>query len=215
MVMRLPIIVLMLAFLIIIPFVIWGEWFELALDGERAIEWLRSFGWLTAPVAIALLAADILLPLPASGIMAALGVLFGPIMGGVIAALGNWLSGAIAFVVCRRIGRPAMQRIAGGEALKIDEARFKRFGVFFVAGSRALPVLPEITACLAGLYAMPWSRFVYALSLGALLTGFGFAYLGHAGRADPFMVVIIATMLPPLALLLIYRFGRHVPLIDR
>jgi len=213
--MRVLSIALIFGVFVIVPFALWGEWFELVLDGNRAVEWLQGFGFWAALVGIALLAGDIFLPLPASGIMAALGVIFGPWFGGLVAAIGNFLAGAIAFGCCRAFGAPAVRRLVGEQAMARDREQFLRIGIWLVAGCRALPVLPEITSCLAGVYGMPWTRFAAALAIGAALTGFGFAILGYWGRSDPAMIVILATLLPPLLLFLAHRLRRYVPLMGR
>lgn len=203
--MRLGLIVIGLALAVLVPFAIWGEPMETWLDGDAAVASLRELEPWTAIAAIALLVADIVMPLPASGVMAALGVLYGPIAGGLLSALGNFLSGMIAYLACRQFGQRAARWFLGEVAFARDQERFERLGAVGVAGSRALPVLPEVTACLAGLLDMNLRRFMSALAIGACVTGFGFALLGHLGRGEPALVVAIAIVVPPLLLLVVGR----------
>lgn len=99
--MRLFWLFLALAIAVLIPFVIWGDWFMKAFDGQASREWLAGlgpWGWL---VAIALLMADLILPLPATPIMSALGWIYGPLLGGAIGAIGSFASGSLAYGLCR------------------------------------------------------------------------------------------------------------------
>jgi len=199
--MRVGLIVIALALSVVIPFAIWGDKMGAWLDGDAAVATLRRLEPWSALAAVSLLVADIVLPLPASGVMAALGVLYGPLIGGLLAAAGNFLSGLVAYLACRRFGRPAARWFLGEDGYRRASAGLDGFGVAAVAGSRALPVLPEVTACLAGMLGMTWRRFLPALACGAAVTGFGFALLGHLGRDQPALVVVTAMVLPPLVML--------------
>ncbi|MFN4943056.1 MAG: VTT domain-containing protein, partial [Akkermansiaceae bacterium] len=62
---------------------------------------------------------------------------------------------------------------------------FERSGAWVVAMSRALPILPEVLACMAGLLRMPFGKFVIALACGSVPMGFLFAWIGVMGRNQP------------------------------
>ncbi len=126
-----------------------------------------------------LLVSDLVLPVPATGVMAALGVLYGPVRGGLIGAVGSILSGSIAYGLCRLLGRRAAVKLAGEKDLARAEGFFDSAGGWAVALSRWLPVLPEAVACLAGLARMRALSFFIALACGSIPMAFAFAALGH------------------------------------
>jgi uncharacterized membrane protein YdjX (TVP38/TMEM64 family) len=187
-----------LALLALIPFLIWGEGFERRFTQAGAIEWLRDYGrWAWAP-GILLLISDLFLPIPATAVMAALGFIYGPFAGGLIATLGSFCSGALAYLLCRRFGRPVAVRVLGEEELMEGERLFARVGAWLVVLSRWLPIFPEVIACMAGLARMPAWAFFTALACGSAPLGFVFAAIGHAGVTHPVLAIVLSAGLPPL-----------------
>lgn len=198
--MRLLWLFLILAVLVIVPFVVWGEFFGDLFDVEATLEWMgelgKSWAWLAG---MGLLVADLFLPIPGTVVMSALGYVYGFWLGGVLAALGSMLAGLLGYGLCRAVGRPAAEWIAGKEDLARGEALFRGpAGGWMVALSRWLPVMPEVIACLAGLARMPLWRFVPALACGSIPLGFTFAAIGAWGHANPGMALLFSAGLPPL-----------------
>ena len=68
--MRLLLVCVAMLGLFIGSYLIWGEQFEQLLGGKQAEEYLRSFGAWAWAVAIGLLVADVLLPIPATAVLA-------------------------------------------------------------------------------------------------------------------------------------------------
>ncbi len=195
---KLLLLILGLAVVVALPFVIWGEAFEAALTGDAPAEFLRrhrEWAWLAA---IAALASDVLLPIPATPLMAALGMAYGPVLGGLIGGAGSMLGGWIAYALCRRLGRAAVGRWVGGDELQLADAFFARHGGWAIAGSRWLPVLPEALACLAGIARMRAPTFLVSLACGSLPMAFTFALLGHLGRESSTVALLVSTALPLL-----------------
>ena len=81
-----------------IPFLVMGERFEAQFTAEAARGWLAEYGmrwgWLAA---MGLLVADLILPVPATGVMSALGYVYGTWWGGLAGAAGSFLSGVGAY----------------------------------------------------------------------------------------------------------------------
>ena len=190
-------IVLLLA-AIIVPFMIWGDHFDatLSLDGARA--WMQSYGRWAWLAGILLLCADIVLPIPSTVVMSALGLMYGWWWGGVAAAFGSWLSGIFAYAACRYAGQGAARWIAGEEGLAKVETLFAKQGGWLVTLSRWMPVLPEAVACLAGIAQMPWRTFVIALTCGSVPLGFAFAAIGAIGEMHPTLAVVLGAAVPVL-----------------
>jgi uncharacterized membrane protein YdjX (TVP38/TMEM64 family) len=195
---RLFLIFLGLAVLVLIPFAIWGEGFERSLSGAAAIDWLTQHGRWAWAAGIVLLVSDLFLPVPATAVMAALGYVYGPFVGGLIGAFGSCLAGGLAYGLCRTLGQPAARRLLGPEGLADGERLFARVGGWLVVLSRWLPVFPEVIACMAGLTRMPARIFALALVCGSAPLAFTFAAVGHAGVERPLLAIGLSALLPPL-----------------
>ncbi|MGB7182247.1 MAG: VTT domain-containing protein [Burkholderiaceae bacterium] len=187
-----------------LPFVFWGDQFEAAFTDGQTVQWLRDIGpyaWLSA---IGLLVSDIALPIPSTAVMAGLGILYGPWLGGLIATAGSVLAGVIGYGLCRLFGRPIAVWLAGESMLGYGQGLFERSGGWLVALSRWQPVLPEVVACLAGLSKMRFVPFCVALVCGSAPLGFVFAMIGHRGQNAP-VVTLLASALAPFVLWFLMR----------
>lgn len=193
---RLLVFVLALVFLVGLPFALWGEDIEAWLSIDGAAEWMRGFGGWAWAAGLALIAADIFLPIPATAIMAALGVIYGPLLGGALSVLGSIAAGLAGYGLCRLINPRLAARLAGADAMGDARRLFDRWGGWLVAASRWLPVLPETVAFLAGLVRMPFWRFSTALVCGAVPLGFAFAAIGALGAEAPVLTLAIAAIAP-------------------
>jgi len=196
--MRLLGLFLILGLLVIVPFVIWSDNFEVLFSTESAVGWLEGHGNWAWMVGMALLIADLFLPIPGTVVMSALGYLYGWPVGGLISALGSVASGLLAYGMCRGLGRKAAERIAGAEDLKKGERLFSKAGGWVVTWSRWLPVLPEVIACLAGMVKMNFAIFAVALVCGSVPLGFAFAAIGDVGHASPRLAIGASVVIPPL-----------------
>ncbi len=196
--MRLVFIFLLLVALVLIPFAIWGNTLEAIFSQNGAIDWMRQYGNWAWAVGIGLLIADLFLPIPGTVIMAGLGFIYGPILGGLVGSLGSFLSGSFAYILCRQVGEKAARWILGPKDFDRGQHIFKHNGGWIVAISRWLPVFPEVVACMAGLSRMPIHLFLIALACGSLPLGFTFAYIGSAGIENPTLALGLSAGLPVL-----------------
>ena len=194
--MRLLRLSLLLAVILCIPFLIWGDAFEGWFTGDAAVRWLRgcgAWGWLAV---IALLIGDLFLPVPSTGVMSAAGYLYGTLIGGALGALGSILSGLLAYGLCRLFGQKAAGRLAGEGDLAKNESLFQRSGPWIIVLSRWMPLLPEVTCCLAGLARMPPRTFALSLVCGSVPMGFAYAAIGSAGQDDPKLAIALSIAVP-------------------
>jgi uncharacterized membrane protein YdjX (TVP38/TMEM64 family) len=193
---------------IIGPFLLWGNAFEVLLSPDALrvlLEENRRFAWL---IGIALLVADLFLPIPSTLVMSALGWLYGPLTGGLVSSTGLILSAQLAYELSRRLGRPIAIRLAGEESLSTAAAWFSKAGGACIAVSRCLPVLSEAIACLAGLGRFPPRDFLAATLLGGIPAGFTFAAIGHLGREDSASATALSAAVPVLLWLGYRRISR-------
>lgn len=165
-------------------------------DGEAARTFVLDCGpWGWAAV-ISLLIGDLFLPIPATGVMSAAGYVYGPWIGGIISATGSFLSGMLAFGLCRKLGHRAALWLAGEKGLAENDALFRRGGPWLIALSRWLPILPEVIACLAGLTQMRTRVFVAALLCGTVPMGFCYATVGAMFTKEPAWALALSVALP-------------------
>jgi len=196
--MRIRLVAGFLFLMVVIPFLLWGDWFTALFSETNAVMELKRYGQWAWLFGIILLIGDLFLPLPGTIIMSALGFIYGPILGGAIASLGSFLSGLLAYGLCRAMGLKAALFLLGKKDFQKGQQLFTKNGGWIVAISRWLPIFPEVIACLAGLNRMPFLKYSIALLCGTLPLGFVFAYIGYAGEAHPFLAVGISALLPVL-----------------
>jgi len=193
--MRLFLLAVLLALALMLPFLLWNDTFAEMFGSPEA---LGRYGKVAWAAGIALLVLDLALPVPGSAVMAGLGFLYGPLVGGLIGSAGSVLSGLLAYGLSRRFGHGIAVRIAGAEELRQGERLFARSGGWIVALSRWLPLLPEVIACLAGLARMPLRSFALALCCGSIPMAFGYAAVGSAGIEHPALALGASILVPPL-----------------
>jgi uncharacterized membrane protein YdjX (TVP38/TMEM64 family) len=193
---RLWLLALALSVAILLPFVIWGGQLETAFDLQRSRAWLLEWGSAGWIAGVLLIVADILLPIPATVVMSALGLAYGWFWGGLAASLGTFLAGMFGYGLCRMWGRGVAHWIAGTEGLATAERLFARHGSWLVAFSRWMPVLPEAIASMAGLVRMPLRKYCLSLTAGALPVGFAFAAVGHLGQEHEAAALVLSATLP-------------------
>jgi uncharacterized membrane protein YdjX (TVP38/TMEM64 family) len=197
---RLVLLVLIVLAVLAVPAILFGDRFEDQLDGAKALEFVRAQGPWSAAVGIGLIVADLIVPLPSPAVMAAMGLIYGPVLGGVIAAFGSFLAALLGYILCRAIGPRAASWIAGPKQIERLSEFFERSGLWAIAVSRFLPAVPEILACLAGLTRMPFARFSAGNLIGSILVGFINAYFGSRGETDPASTVAVVAVAPYVAL---------------
>ena len=196
--MRLFWIFLALAVLFLIPFLIWGGDLETLFSGQNAVDWLLGWGRWAWMAGFLLLALDLFLPIPGTLVMSAFGYVYGAVSGGLLAAAGSFASGALAYGLCRLLGRTAARRLLGEKGLAQGERLFGEVGGWIVALSRWMPLLPEVVACMAGLTRMRPGAFFAALACGSVPLGFTYAAIGAAGVERPLLALALSALVPPV-----------------
>ena len=196
--MRLLLIFIILAAIILIIFFVWGDPLLATFSQEGSITWLNRYGNWAWAAAIVLLMGDILLPLPATLIMSALGYVYGTLTGGFISATGSFMAGSAGYWLCYMLGEKAALKLLGQKDYERGKRLSRSVGGWVVALSRWLPVFPEVIACMAGLTRMPATHFHLALLCGSLPMGFTYAYIGATGIEHPWLAIVLSAGLPPL-----------------
>jgi uncharacterized membrane protein YdjX (TVP38/TMEM64 family) len=130
-------------------------------------------GWLTAMkasssiwvgvIVMLLLFADLFIAVPTMSLCILSGYFLGYQMGVAFAMAGMISAGFSGYALSYRFGDTILGLIIKKEKEKGDIVNnFKRYGFTMILLSRAVPILPEVTACLSGMTRMPFYRFALA-----------------------------------------------------
>jgi uncharacterized membrane protein YdjX (TVP38/TMEM64 family) len=170
-------------------------------EASHAVLVLRqqeSWAWVAG---VALIWVDLVLPIPQTAVIAALGIIYGTLLGGLLGSLGLITGGLLGYGLMLTSARRLVLRVAGPRSLHRMESLFDRGGAWAIVLTRSLPYsVPEAAVFLAGLAGMPMRKFTAALTLGSVPTAFVFAAIG-AGWADrPILALAMSYVLPILLL---------------
>jgi len=197
-----------LAALVLATWMIWGAGWETRFTLDGSVRWLESAGPWAWAVGILLLAADLLLPVPSTVVISALGFIYGTFAGGLIAGIGLMCAGLAGYGVGRLFGERLARRWLGDRDFEKGRVLFANGGGWVVALSRALPILPEAVSCMAGLVRMPFGQFLTSLACGSLPMGFLFAAIGRAGHVSPGWAFALSLIVPAVLWFIAARLKR-------
>ena len=178
-------------------------------EANDAVLTLRHYEDWAWAVGIALICADVVLPVPQAAVIAALGIIYGTLLGGLLGTVGLIAGGLLGYGLMRTSARRLAQRVAGSRLRKM-ETLFDRGGVWAIVLTRSLPYsIPEVMVFLAGLAGMPMRTFTTALATGSVPTAFVFAAIGAGWADQPILALAVSYVLPilllPIALYLMRR----------
>ena len=178
-----------------------------AQEANAAVLTLRQYeNWAWA-MGIALIWVDLVLPVPQTAVIAALGIIYGTALGALLGSFGLITGGLLGYGLMRTSARRSVQRLIGPQSLHKMERLFDRGGAWAIILTRSLPYsVPEVMVFLAGLAGMPMGAFVAALTIGSVPTAFVFAALGAGWADQPILALGVSYVLPifllPIALYL-------------
>ncbi|WP_337661426.1 TVP38/TMEM64 family protein [Erythrobacter sp. Alg231-14] len=152
----------------------------LSEDNVRA--WIEYAGTMSAlsvlALVVGLLAIDLFVAVPTLTIVI-LGSYFLGFEWGFAAAMGGSAIAAFGgYAICWRWGEGALAKVIRDAAQRDDMRQaFSAHGPGMIMLARAAPILPEVTACMAGMTRMPFWRFAAFWAVGTL------PYMGIASYA--------------------------------
>lgn len=195
---RLFLLFIALSFFFILLYELAGQSFEIFLSRDKCIEWfirIKPVAWI---IGILLLVSDIVTPVPATGIMAALGAVYGVVPGAFFSVIGSTGAGLVGYGAARTLGLRGSRWIADEKEIERFKDFFDRWGGYAVILSRATPILPEVISILAGLSKMKFSRFFAALLAGTIPTSFLFVWMGSYPGLPYGTGIVLALLVPAL-----------------
>jgi uncharacterized membrane protein YdjX (TVP38/TMEM64 family) len=168
-----------------------AEWAALPLLTDP-LPAMGSAGLAGAVLGVGLLTVDVVLPVPSSVVMVTHGALFGLVPGAALSLLGGLTATMAGFALGRR-GTALVGRVTTPAQRARADRMLTRWGPWAVVSTRAVPVLAETVAVLAGTSSMRWSVLALAGAAGAAVPAVLYAAVG-AGAA--------VSLLPALGLVL-------------
>lgn len=188
---------------VLVPFALWGDRLDTA-----APQWLHepNARVVLAVIGVALLIADVVLPIPGSVVAMGLCLSLGPVWGAAAVAAGCLL----AFIVGYGLGRllPEARLRAWIGPVLWDRAREHARGhaLWWIVAARPLPVLAEVSALMAGVFRLPPLLAFVPAAAASVVVGALYGASAWLGQREPGLAGLLAAMLVlPTALWCVHR----------
>ncbi len=163
------------------------------LTGILSIEQIEN--WLTqakelspiyvAPIIVLLLFADLFIAVPTLTVIILSGFFLGHIYGAITALTGLMLAGVCGYTLSRYYGNAILHFLVRDKNKRNDAIlAFQKHGFVMILLSRAMPILPEITACLSGMTRMPFNKFFMAWMISSVPYVLIATYAGSISSID-------------------------------
>ncbi len=169
------------------------------LTEENVRTWLEMASALSAltviAVVVGLLFIDLFVAVPTLTIVILGGYFLGFEMGLMAAMVGSALAAFCGYAICLKWGESALAKVIRDTDQRRDmREAFQSHGPGMVLLARAAPILPEVTACMAGITRMSLPRFALFWSIGTLPYMTVAAYAGSVSTLDDPMPAIYAAL---------------------
>ena len=188
--------------LVLLPFLLFEQQFNAFADAVIVSGRSR---WIAAAAIFALLALDVLLPVPSSIVSTAAGVLLGFWGGAAVVWTGMMLGCVLGYYLGAR-GSGAARRLVGEDGIARAADLVRRFGDLTLVVCRPVPVLAEASVVFAGLVRAPFARFATLTGVANLGIAAGYCAFGAFSlRLDSFLLAFLGALLVPGLFLLISK----------
>ena len=168
---------------------------------EQIEQWLYSAQNLSplylAVIVISLLITDLVFSIPTMTVSMLAGYFLGLPLGLLCSFLGLMLAGTVGYLVSRLLGQSVLNVLLPDlEQQTQFKLTFKKHGFLMIVLSRAVPILPEICACIAGSTQMKFFRFLSAWCICSLPYAFITTYAGSVSTLkDPSPAIIVMALI--------------------
>lgn len=188
---------------ILVPFALWGEVLDAAAPGWMQAQDARLA---IAALGIALLIADVLLPVPGSVVAVALCWSLGPWWGGTCVALGYLLAFVTGYGLGRLVPELRLRAWIGPRLWDRTRTQARQRALWWIVAARPLPVLSELSALLAGVLRVPLRLALPCAAAASIAVGALYGYSVQLGRGEPGLAAMLLAMCAlPAALWLVHR----------
>lgn len=176
---------------------------DLELYFEDLLNWSTESPPLFALISFAILACDVLLPVPSSIIMFINGLVLGLFYGTLCSLVASLFTAFIGYYLGRRtaigIGKPADDRVI---------AILHKYGMFGIIITRGIPILSESVCFTAGYHQMNLKLYALLNFIGYLPLCLVYAFCGTLGQSKNLFLISFAISL--IVSLLLWIFGRRI-----
>ncbi|MBL4602148.1 MAG: VTT domain-containing protein [Emcibacteraceae bacterium] len=112
---------------------------------------------------LALMFIDLFISIPTLATIMLAGYFMGTTLGAGFAIAGLGIAGCCGYLLGQTFGEPILKFLLKDELERKElKTSFNEHGFVMILLSRALPVLPEVSTCLAGMSKMPFHKFITA-----------------------------------------------------
>jgi membrane protein YqaA with SNARE-associated domain len=190
--MRMGVFGLLLLAFVLLPFVLWSDAFDHATP--RWLQAQTSAGWL-AMAGIALLVADVVLPIPSSIVSAALCWQLGPFWGGISVAVGCLLAFVFGYGIGRTVPESRLRSWIGPSLWDSAQRHARQRAMWWIVVARPLPLLAEVSALLAGLWRIPLLPAIANATAASCVMGALYGLSAWLGRDQPAVGIMLLALL--------------------
>jgi uncharacterized membrane protein YdjX (TVP38/TMEM64 family) len=166
-----------------------------------------------ALLVVLLLYADLFIAVPTMTVAMLAGYFLGWPLGAAATLTGFFLAGITGYLISRRYGSALLQRIYNdSEKLVQIEHAFNHSGPWVLISCRALPILPEVSCCMAGATRMAFSKFLPLFALGSVPYALIVTYAGSVSSLErPQPAILTAIILTLLLWVGWYLIAKRTP----
>ncbi len=136
-------------------------------------------------IVVGLLFSDLLIAVPTMTVSIMAGYFLGWPMGAMATLGGLYLAGITGYVISRIYGYRLLNHIyKDKQRLEDIHNHYSEYGPAILVICRAMPVLPEVSCCMAGATHMSFSRFLTMYSLGTVPYALIITYVGSISSLE-------------------------------
>jgi len=170
----------------------------LTVDDIRAgFESLKNLpDYFIGSLVILLLFADLFIAIPTMTVIMLSGFFLGFETAMLFSFIGLLLAAVVGYLISWIWGEKLLRKVCSdNQQINQMQSLFHKHGIFFLILCRALPILPEVSSCLAGVSRMPILKFMLGWGLGTIPYLFIVVYAGSISHVNnPMPAVLTAIM---------------------
>lgn len=194
---RLWVMVTMLMVTVLVPFALWGDSVDRLVQAQLSD---ASHLGLIAATGFVLLALDVLLPIPSSVLSMMLCLVLGPYFGAMVVLAGMVGAFLLGYLLGMVLPDRRLRRWMGEAAWTSFAGGINSQSLFWLAATRPIPVLAEVSSVMAGVARVPLIRALTHVIVSSALVSAAYAYAAIAGlaaaRSSLSLLVLISAVLP-------------------
>lgn len=144
---------------------------------------------------VLLLFIDLFIAVPTMTVIILAGYFIGFELAVLYTFIGLFCASFTGYFLSKKYGEKVLDKLSSNESQKLEmKELFNKHGVLVIVLARAVPLLPEISSCLAGTCKMSFKKFFIAWSIGTIPYLSVITYAGSISNLDNPMPALIAAI---------------------